>query len=84
MKKVNFKEIKVKDIEDVEQTIDVRKELGNVMYMQGQNIVECELGHDIYHSEGDIELSDEQVQALKPYLSKYPFFIRRSIEQLLN
>lgn len=84
MKKINFKEIKVKNIEDEEQLIDVRKDLGNAMYMQGQNIIECELGKEIWHSEGEIELTDEQVKALQPYINQYPYVFRQVIEEILK
>lgn len=37
MKKVNFKELVIADIEGKEQKIDVSKLLGNQLYMEGQD-----------------------------------------------
>ena len=47
MKKVNFKEITIKDINGNDIVADFQKQLGNQLYMQGQNIEECELGKKI-------------------------------------
>ena len=49
-KKVNFGMISIKDINGNNVTIDTTKELGNLMYMQGEDLAECELGQAIYHS----------------------------------
>ena len=55
-RKINFKEIAVKDINGNEQKVDVSQLLGNQLYMEGQNIEECELGKKIYFAEREIEL----------------------------
>ena len=39
-KKVNFAMIPIKDINGNDVTIDTTKELGNLMYMQGENLAE--------------------------------------------
>ena len=49
MKEVNFAKIMVPDINGTERAVDFRKDLGNLLYMQGNSIEECELGSAIYH-----------------------------------
>ena len=59
MTKVNFKDIKIKDINGNEVVADFQKQIGNQLYMQGHDIEECELGKKIYFAEGEIELTDK-------------------------
>lgn len=84
MKKMNFAEIPVRDIEGNVVPVDIRKQLGNQMYMQGQDIVECETGSKIYHSEGEVELDDMQVQAVKKFTQGYSYIARKAIEEVLE
>ena len=89
MKKIDFGKIMIKDIDGNEVAVDVRKGmngngLGNVMYMNGQDIIECETGAKIYHSEGEIELTDEEVKAVRKFISGYPYITRHAIEVLLD
>ena len=49
MKEVNFAKIMVPDINGTERALYFRKALGNLLYMQGNSIEECELGSAIYH-----------------------------------
>ena len=84
MKKVNFGAIPVKDIEGNVIPVDVRKPLGNALYMQGQDIVECETGSKIYHSDGEIELDEKQVEAVRKFIGGYPFVTRNAIENAMS
>ena len=61
-KKIDFTALPVKDIEGNEMSVNIAKALGNQLYMQGQNVDECELGKKIYYSEGEMELHDEEVR----------------------
>ena len=82
-KKVNFAEIIIRDINGQEQKADVRVMLGNMLYMQGQNIEECELGQAIYHSgnEGptELELSDKQCAIIKQFAERLPYVMRTGL-----
>ena len=90
-KKVNFAEIIIRDINGQEQKADVRVMLGNMLYMQGQNIEECELGQAIYHSgkktndggggEGPeaLELSDKQCAIIKQFAERLPYVMRTGL-----
>ena len=84
MKKVNFAEIIIRDINGQEQKADVRVMLGNLLYMQGQNIEECELGQAIYH-QGDkdgpesLELDDKQCEIVKRFAAMLPYVMRTGL-----
>lgn len=83
MKKVNFRQIGVKNINGGFDTVDVSKQLGNLMYMQGQNIEECELGKAIYHN-GEVELTNQQEDTVRRFIKPLAFVIRSAIEETLN
>ena len=83
MKKVDFRQIDVKNIDGGIEKADVSKQLGNVMYMNGQNIEECELGKAIYH-DGEVELTKQQEDMVRRFIKPWAFVIRSAIEETLN
>ena len=83
MKKVDFRQIGVKNINGEIEKADVSKQLGNVMYMNGQNIEECELGRAIYH-DGEVELDDKQLGMVRRFIQPWAFVIRSAIEETMN
>lgn len=83
MMKVDFRQIPVKDIEGNVQQVDMSKALGNQLYMQGKDIVECELGRDIWHN-GEVELNDQQAAIVKAAVANYAYIVREGIESLLK
>lgn len=83
-RKINFKEIAVKDINGNEQKVDVSQLLGNQLYMEGQNIEECELGKKIYFAEGEIELTDAEANIVKGFTQRYAYIIRSAINDQLK
>ena len=85
MKKVNFKEIIIKDINGNDIVADFQKQLGNQLYMQGQNIEECELGKKIYFTpDGEAtELDDKEVAIVRKAVQGYSYVARTAIEQAL-
>jgi len=87
-KKVDFKNIVIRDINGQETKADVTALFGNMLYMQGQNIEECELGQAIYH-QGDegpeaLELNDKQVAIVKTYAERLPYVIRTGIKEAVQ
>lgn len=84
MTKVNFRTITFKDIEDKEQLFDCQKELGNAIYMQAANIEERDLGRKIYYANGDVELTDQQVEVVKRFATRYSFVLREAVETALT
>ena len=84
MKKVNFKELVITDIEGKEQKIDISKLLGNQLYMEGQDIEACELGKRIYFAEGDVELTDKEATIVKQAMQRYSYLVRTAVETILK
>lgn len=82
--KADFARIAIKDIEGNEQFIDVRKPLGNQLYMQGEDYVECHLGETIWNSDGEIELDEQQVAAVVKFTQQYPYLTRSAIHRAVG
>ena len=84
MKKINFKAIEIEDIENKKQHVDVSKPLGNQLYLQGNDVEECDLGRAIYYSEGEMQLTDKQAQMVLNVVQAYPYLTRHAISELLK
>ena len=82
--KVDFRKIKIEDIEGREVTADFQKQIGNQLYMQGHNIEECELGKKIYFADGDVELTDKEVDMVRRITAGYSYVARQGIEKALK
>lgn len=84
-KKVDFRNIVIKDINGQDTKADVTALFGNMLYMQGQHIEECELGVSIYHQGEDaLELSDEQVAIVNTYAERLPYVMRMGIKEAVQ
>ena len=85
-KKVDFKNIVIKDINGQDTKADVTQLFGNMLYMQGQHIDECELGTLIYHQKKDepIELDEKQVAIVMLYAERVPYVFREGIKKSLQ
>ena len=83
MTKVDFRKLMLKDIEGHEVPTDISKPLGNMMYMQGQTIDECELGRDIYHK-GEVELKEKDMEVVKRFANNFSFIMRQTIIDALE
>ena len=81
--RVDFRSIGVKNIEGQIEAADVSKQLGNLMYMQGLNIEECELGRDIYHN-GVVELNSKQAEMVLRFIRPWSYVLRSAIEETLR
>jgi len=84
MKKVDFSKIVIKNVEDNDEVADFQKALGNQLYMMGQNIEECELGHRIYHAKGAVELSDEECCMVTNAIQGWKYVARIAIDAALK
>ena len=65
MKKVDFSKIEMVLIDGTKMKTDFQhgeNGIGNQLYMTGRDIEACELGKKIYFAEGEVELSDKEVQ----------------------
>ena len=84
-KKVDFRNIVIRDINGQATKADVTALFGNMLYMQGQHIEECELGVSIYHQGEDaLELSDEQGAIVKTYAERLPYVMRTGIKEAVQ
>lgn len=86
MKEVNFAKIMVTDINGAERAVDFRKDLGNLLYMQGNSIEECELGSAIYHQLDNepLQLSDMQRIMLRQFVIRLPYVSRTAVQKALE
>lgn len=83
-KKINFTALEVEDIEGNKHQANIAKALGNMLYMNGLTIEECDLGRAIYYSEGEMELDEKQAQSVLRVTTGYPYMSRHVIEELLG
>jgi len=84
MAKVNFKDIKIKDINGKEVVADFQQQIGNQLYMQGHGIEECELGKKIYFAKGEVELSEKEVDMVRRITAGYSYVARQGIEEAMK
>lgn len=79
MKKINFKEFKIYlDItHEKSDTADVRRTLGDLIYKAGSGIAGLDLAMRVFKSEGDMELSEDDLEALRGVINtaSTPIFI---------
>lgn len=74
----NFKEIKVKNIENAEEVIDFSKQIGNYLYTQGKDVAVCEAGQRIYHGE-DVVIEGEAKELLHSFAEELPYIFKQAI-----
>ena len=81
---VNFKKIKIVDINGQQQEADFSQQLGNQLYMTGHDIEACELGKRIYFAKGDMELNEKEIQTVKNILAGWSYVARTAIEEAMK
>ena len=90
MKRINFAELMIKDLQDKVVKYDCWLAISNALYMQGENIVEHELGSKIYHctdAEGhpaEVELTDEEAEIVMKFAKGFPYNIQKAINEKLK
>lgn len=79
MAKINFKQFKLfTDItQERTRTVDVSRDFADILYQQGSGIVTHDLALRIYRSEGEMELTDEEVSLIQRFAQQVcrPAFI---------
>jgi len=86
-KKVNFKELSVKmELEGEPVKIDVRKDIGNFIYQNSRDLGALELAQKIYRSDGETELRQDEISALKALIeeSKITLPLRIALLNIAN
>ena len=81
--KVDFRKITLKNVEGEEMSVDFSKQLGNQMYMQGQNIEECELGKRMYF-DGEVEMNEKGIEVVKRFVAGYPYVSRTAVMDAID
>lgn len=81
---VNFKKIKIVDINGKQQEADFSQQLGNQLYMTGRDIEACELGKKIYFADGEVELSDKDVQTITQAVAGWSYVARNAIIEAMK
>ena len=82
--KINFAQLEV--YTDIKKTnkvcIDVREQIGEMIYEVGSVIKDHALAFKIYNSDNEVELTSEEVEVLNKYVSQYckPAFIQAFLE----
>lgn len=85
MKKIDFKKVPVVNVEGQTVEVNIQKEFGNILYMRGRHITEKDLGHKIYHSDGEVELNDQEVEIVKQWAKDlFPVVIQEGITTFLS
>nr|DAY19683.1 MAG TPA: hypothetical protein [Caudoviricetes sp.] len=66
MKRINFQCFKAEIEIGRFETIDVRKEFGNVLFANATTLEQDELARRIYHSTSDgIEIAEQEIEAIR-------------------
>lgn len=82
--KIDFSQVPIRDIEGNAVVVDISKDLGNMMYLQAQDIAVADLGHDIYHRK-EVNLTREQAQTVRMYVEQgFKAIVKRELLPLLD
>ena len=90
MKKIDLTQISFLNVEGKEMKANIAKELGNLMYMQGKDIVEHELGSKVYHSADNageepdcaIEVNEQEELTIIRFVEQsYPYVIIKAVKE---
>lgn len=82
MRKVDFRHIRVEDIEGNPVDTDLSKPLGNAIYNQCHDIGEAELARRIY-LHGEAELDAAATETIRRHTAQWPYILRTAIEAAL-
>lgn len=82
--KIDFRNIKVKDIEGNNSTLDVSKELGNAIYGKTADIGELELARDIYKN-GEVDVEATTAAIIVKYVREgFLAFVQEAVCPLME
>jgi hypothetical protein len=87
MKKVDFSKIEIVLIDGTKTKADFqhgKDGIGNQLYMTGRDIEACELGKKIYFAEGEVELSDKEIQIVTNAVAGWSYVARTAIIEALK
>ena len=84
MTKLGFSKVEMPTIDGGKVIADFKQQLGNQLYMTGNDIEACELGKRIYFSDGEMELSEKEESIIKDMTATWSYIARTTLENLLD
>lgn len=83
--KVSFKNLEVRStLNGAVEKADLTKIVAEAVYQNAANFNQHKLAHRIYDTEGEVELSDADVKAIKDAIASYKFFVQKPILEALG
>lgn len=82
MKKINFKAVPCEMVDGSVVEIDLSKELANIIYTNAKEVGEAVFAQDLY-KEGEVELTEENIETIKKHYNNFFYFIRAGIDKAL-
>ena len=87
MTKADFSKVELAMIDGSKQIVDFQHTqdgLANQMFMQAREIKWYELALRIYHADGDVELSDEEVEYILNFIKPWSIVAQKGIEAAIK
>lgn len=83
--KIDFRKITVQDVDGNKSTVDVSKELGNIIYKNTPDLGELEFAQEIYKS-GEVDIDEARAEIIRRYMDVGRFFafVKAGINEELN
>lgn len=82
--KIDFRKIKLKDVEGNAFEMDIAKELGNSIYNETVDIGELELAREIY-LKGEIDVDSVKAEVIRRYIDGgYRAFVKEALIPVLD
>lgn len=81
---IDFKNITIKDIEGNESTVDISKDLGNILYKSAVNQEGLEISRELYHN-GEMDITKENAEVIKSIIaSSFLAVVQESLNPILD
>ncbi len=77
--KVNFHQIEIEKVDGTTDKVDVHQILGDFIFNQAEHVDEHDLGIEIWHSEGEMELTEKQCDIIKNAAGKMKYVLRTAL-----
>jgi hypothetical protein len=83
MKKIDLSKIEYENIDGSKATIDAKAGIANQIYMSAHDIGVMEWARELYHSEGEYEFDDHQMELVMNVVNSMPAVYREPIKKKL-
>ena len=81
---IDFKNITIKDIEGNESTVDISKDLGNILYRSAVNQEGLEISRELYHN-GEMDITKENAEVIKNIIaSSFLAVVQESLNPIFD